>query len=162
MNNDKYTTKEEIALMRIEIEEAKSNMHNKKLKIIRFIKLFMFLAVFLLLTSTLVSVLLTRYSGATPSIFGYQLYTVQSGSMSPTLPIGSIILSKKTDDAAALKAGDIVTFSLNGAVVTHRIIEVINDNGIKYRTKGDNPDNTADIELLSPDNVKAIFVMKLY
>ncbi len=160
MRDSKYTTEKEIELLRSEIEKARNTMTTGK--ITKAFRLLIYLIVFMLLFSTLISVLLSKQSGETPDILGYQLYTIQSGSMSPTLPIGSIILSKKLSNTSALDVGDIVTFSHNGVIVTHRITEIVNDNGIKYRTKGDNPSNTPDIDLLSPKNVKAVFVIKLY
>ncbi len=160
MKNTKYTTDAEIELLRNEIEEAKSaNIKTKSSKLIIFT---IYAIIYLLLFCTLISVLLSKYYGETPQILGYQLYIINSESMSPTFKIGSVILSRKPADVSALKVGDIVTFSQAEAIITHRIIEVVNDGGIKYRTKGDNPNNTPDIALLAPENVKAVFVMKLY
>ncbi len=160
MRNTKYTTEKEIELLRNELEEAKQT--NIKTKSIKLAKLMIYTLIYLLLFGTLISVLLSKYSGETPQIFGYQIYIIKSASMSPTLKTGSIILSKKPTDASVLKVGDIVTFSQSGVIITHRIIEVVKENSIMYRTKGDNPNNTPDINLLSPENIKAIFVMKLY
>jgi signal peptidase len=160
MKNTKYTTEKEIELLRNEIEEAKrANINSKSIKLVKFS---VYAIIYLLLFCTLISVLLSKYSGETPQIFGYQLYIVKSASMSPTLQTGSVILSIKPTDASALKVGDIVTFSQSEAIITHRIIEVVKEDGIKYKTKGDNPNNTPDIALLLPENVKAVFVMKLY
>ena len=160
MRNTKYTTDKEIELLRNELEEAKRI--NIKAKSIKLAKLMIYTLIYLLLFGTLISVLLSKYSGETPQIFGYQIYIIKSASMSPTLKTGSIILSKKPTDASVLKVGDIVTFSQSGVIITHRIIEVVKENSIMYRTKGDNPNNTPDINLLSPENIKAVFVMKLY
>lgn len=110
------------------------------------------------------AVLITRSKGEIPNLFGYQLYVVESGSMSPTLKIGAVILSRRPADAGTLNINDIVTFRMtNGSMVTHRIIEVLRDgtNGIRYRTKGDNPINSPDPELLDPDRVIAVLVAKI-
>jgi signal peptidase len=67
-------------------------------------------------------------------------------------------------DPAALKVDDIVTFRMeNGVIVTHRIIEVLKDKKgkVTYRTKGDNPINSPDPELLTPDRVIARLVAKI-
>ncbi|QNU65345.1 signal peptidase I [Ruminiclostridium herbifermentans] len=160
MKKNKYTTEKDIELLRIEIEEAKrTNIKSKRNKLVKFA---IYTLIYLLLFSTLISVFISKHSGETPQIFGYQLYIIRSASMSPTLETGSIILSKKPADATTLKVGDIVTFSQAEAIITHRIIEVVNEGSIKYRTKGDNPSNTPDVNLLSPENIKAVFVMKLY
>ncbi|MBQ3056240.1 MAG: signal peptidase I [Clostridia bacterium] len=76
-------------------------------------------------------------------LIGLYPYTVLSGSMEPTYHVGSIIYVKKVDPLT-LTVGDPITFTLNNTVVTHRIIEVIedeNDPAVRYfRTKGDNND----------------------
>ena len=63
---------------------------------------------------------------------------VQSGSMEPACHVGSLVYVKPVD-AAELRAGDVITFELGGGVRgTHRIIEVLDDNGsLSFRTKGD-------------------------
>lgn len=90
-----------------------------------------------------------------PQVLGYYLFTVKTGSMVPTLPIGSYIIVKTSDDPAAIEKGTIVTFRfLNGMIVTHRVIDVRStEAGVQYQTKGDNPDNDPDPELLTPDRV---------
>ncbi|MEN6417690.1 MAG: signal peptidase I [Clostridiaceae bacterium] len=100
-----------------------------------------------------------------PTIFGYTLFTVETGSMVPTLPIGCYIVVHEAEDPAAIPSGTITTFRFeDGMVVTHRIIEVLQtEDGVRYRTKGDNPENDPDAELLSPDRVigTMLFVIKL-
>lgn len=90
-----------------------------------------------------------------PQVLGYYFFTVETGSMVPTLPIGSYIIVKQTQDAAAIPEGTIVTFRfLDGTVVTHRVIDVLQSGtDVSYQTKGDNPENDPDAELLTPDRV---------
>ncbi|MFA6670553.1 MAG: signal peptidase I, partial [Bacillota bacterium] len=116
------------------------------------------------LLGTLASVNVTKSKGEIPAILGFQLFMVESGSMEPTLPVGTVILSRQPRDKHNLKAKDIVTFrSSAGSVVTHRIIEVLTDDkgSVSYRTKGDNPISSPDLELLSPENIIAVFIMKI-
>ncbi len=124
-----------------------------------------FLSVFAVLVVTLFGVYAAKSRGETPAIFGlYQLYSVESGSMEPTLTVGSVIVCKKAEHAESLETDQIVTFhTLSGAVVTHRIIEVVRDESgnASYRTKGDNPINSPDPDLLTPDRVIGVFVMKI-
>ncbi len=88
------------------------------------------------------------------SLLGYSLYQVKTGSMVPTLPIGSFIVTREPDDPAALPEGTVITFrTTGGAIITHRIVEVVEDEGVRYRTKGDNPLNAPDLELVTPDRV---------
>ena len=76
-----------------------------------------------------------------PHLLGVSFFTVYGGSMAPTIPIGSVVAAKSVE-ASAIKVGDIITFSTGmGAdkVVTHRVVEVSNDNGaLSFRTAGDN------------------------
>mgnify|MGYP001417776609 CR=1 FL=1 len=90
-----------------------------------------------------------------PTVLGYNIFTVKTGSMVPTLPIGCYIIVKESSDPSAIAEGTITTFRFeDGTIVTHRIIEVLEtEDGVRYRTKGDNPDNDPDAELLSPDRV---------
>ncbi len=74
-------------------------------------------------------------------LFGFQVYTVLSGSMEPTYPTGSLIYVKEVD-YTDLEAGDVITFMLNeDTVATHRIVGVVPDEEdptvLRFRTKGD-------------------------
>lgn len=70
-------------------------------------------------------------------IIGLTPYTVLSGSMEPQYHVGSVIYIKEVDPQT-LSVGDPITFRLvNGTVVTHRIEEIMTENGLYFRTKGD-------------------------
>ena len=51
-----------------------------------------------------------------------------SGSMSPTIPAGSLALARPVD-AAAIQVGDIVTVPSGGNYVTHRVVDVTHGPG---------------------------------
>ena len=75
----------------------------------------------------------------------YKVMTVLSGSMEPTIKMGSVVVVKPAKD---YKVGDIITFgpySKTKPSTTHRIYEIKNVNSKKvYITKGDAnnaPDN---------------------
>lgn len=174
MQQSRYTTQEMIDAMRGEIAREKERTvrgtvarpggrrWRRALKIAEWA---VFLALFAVLVVTLFGVYTAKAKGETPAIFGvYQLYSVETGSMEPTLTVGSVIVCKKTEQPDSLEAGQIVTFhTTTGAVVTHRIIEVVVDEGggVAYRTKGDNPVNSPDAELLTPDRVIGVFAAKI-
>ena len=86
----------------------------------------------LLLAIILLTVLLVgiRFLGLTP-------YSVLSGSMEPTYPVGALIYVKETAPQD-IKVGDPITFVLNEdlVVATHRVIEVDAENE-QFRTQGD-------------------------
>lgn len=91
-------------------------------------------------------------------IFGFQLFTITSGSMEPNLPVGSLIYSRPTDPNT-LKEGDIITFMNDETtIVTHRISEVVTETNstgeqvLKFRTKGDANSNV-DGKLVHYKNV---------
>ncbi|OPF50646.1 signal peptidase I [Clostridium baratii] len=75
-------------------------------------------------------------------LFGYKFYDVLTGSMSPTINPGSLIIVKEIDDNE-IKKGDVITFkgSSTSNLTTHRVVEVIEkNNNIKFQTKGDGND----------------------
>lgn len=75
-----------------------------------------------------------------PRFFPYQALVVRSGSMSPTIPTGSIVFYKKRA-ASQVKVGDIIVFAKPGQPdekVTHRVYQIGNGtNGRYFITKGD-------------------------
>lgn len=78
-----------------------------------------------------------------PRLFGISPFVVQSASMEPVIPTGSVVFVNTK--AADINEGDIITYSLpvgdNKAIfVTHRIYKMDADAGM-MQTKGDNNDN---------------------
>jgi signal peptidase I len=76
---------------------------------------------------------------------GYRAEPVLSGSMEPTLPVGSLAVLKEVP-ASDVERGDVVAFSTPGqedSITTHRIAAVERGGSrTVYRTRGDA--NTAD------------------
>lgn len=75
-----------------------------------------------------------------PTLLGYKRYVITGGSMTGSIPKGSVIYSRLTP-VEALQVGDVITFvppELD-APVTHRItaIEVDERGNFVFRTKGD-------------------------
>jgi signal peptidase I len=110
----------------------------------------------------LLTVLLTG-SDKAPSLMGYSVFRVMTGSMEPSISLDSMIVVQKTDPAE-LKEGDVISFfssdpSLDGAVNTHRIVSVEEDNGYyTFTTKGD-ANNVEDHYLTTEDDLigKVVF-----
>lgn len=139
--------------------ETSDTAHRKKRSAFKIASNIFFAFIFIFLISILASVLIAKQSGHTPSVFGYQLYNVETGSMTPTLPVNSLILVRQANEPDKLKVGTIITFIRKGHTVTHRIVEIDKDSGsIKYKTKGDNPVNTVDTEPVAPSDIKGVYV----
>lgn len=93
----------------------------------------------------LVFVFATAFILSRFSIFGIRLFSVQSGSMEPTIKIGSLILTQAKEN---YQKGDIITFYNSSArkeTTTHRIHQFVDKDGnLYFKTKGDanvQPDN---------------------
>lgn len=86
-------------------------------------------------------VLLTT-PGKPPQIMGYTALRITTGSMAPTYGIDTMVIVKDTK-ASEIKEGDVISFystdpTLDGAVNTHRVVEVKEENGVRtFVTKGD-------------------------
>ena len=70
-----------------------------------------------------------------PRALGIQVFNVLSGSMEPTIPVGSMIFVKPMD-AEKIDSGDVIAFYSNGVVVTHRVMENRQLEN-RFVTKGD-------------------------
>lgn len=98
-------------------------------------------------------------------IFNHSVYVIATGSMSPTLAVGDIVLSKVVSSA---EVDDIVTYiptvgEMRGRLVTHRVVDKYVDNGVQmYVTRGDNPQITANDIPFSEDQLVSKVVTKLY
>lgn len=100
----------------------------------------------------------SKVNGGKPSILGYELLTVLSGSMEPKIPTGSIIAVKPIENPRDLKVGDVITFKPSDSaqfLITHRIIGIEEEGSLlSFITQGDN-NNTPDPEPIPASNVVA-------
>jgi signal peptidase len=75
-----------------------------------------------------------------PRFLPYQALVVRSGSMSPTIPTGSVVFYRKVS-AANVKVGNIIVFDKPGQQnekVTHRVFKIsTGPTGRFFTTKGD-------------------------
>lgn len=73
-----------------------------------------------------------------PRVFGYQLYTVVSGSMEPAIPIGSLLYIQETQPEG-MEKDDVIAYyggHDSAAIITHRVVENRVFMG-EFVTKGD-------------------------
>ena len=96
----------------------------------------------------------------TPDFLGYKNFVIVSGSMEPTIKIGDAIFVKEVPEEE-IKIKDIISFNEDGLVVTHRVIDIVEENGVKkYKTKGDN-NNVADKEMTTYDKIEGKYQFKI-
>lgn len=90
-------------------------------------------------------ILKTEYS----NYFGYSIFQVATGSMSPAIETKDIILVHILNETQKeeLKEGDIIVFKQDSGIITHRITKISED---KITTKGD-ANNTEDNPIQKED-----------
>jgi len=122
----------------------------KKLNISGLLSTVVLLVSVILCLTVIVQVMTNGYV----QIGGYSLFRVVTGSMEPTLPVGSLLVCRKTP-AQEIRVGDIVCFvsrepNMMGKVITHRVVHIHQDAGAAplLETKGD-ANLSADSELVS-------------
>lgn len=100
-------------------------------RIISFkLKLILFLALPL--------VVFTLITTRTELVPGIKSFVVLSGSMEPTLPVGSVVYVQKSP---SYTSGDVISFTNEaGQTVTHRIVENSNEGFITKGDANDSPD----------------------
>lgn len=96
------------------------------------------------------AVLVPRLAGATP-------YVIETGSMQPGLPPGTLVVIRPVDPAS-LTAGSVITYQVRSGepeVVTHRVIaQGIDTTGsLRFRTQGD-ANSAADQGWVQPMQIK--------
>jgi len=94
---------------------------------------------------------------------GWQVDTVLSGSMSPTLGVGSAAVVRPVEPQA-VEIGDVITYRSprNGDLTTHRVIGIAENSPLYFRTKGDANENP-DVYLVPSANLegKVVFDVPL-
>ena len=94
----------------------------KVIKIVIYSLLTLFISLFIILFTC---------SIFNKSFLGYYAFKIGSGSMQPYLKVNDFVIVKNTD---IYKVKDVITYKDNDEYITHRIIEIQDDNII---TKGD-------------------------
>lgn len=90
-----------------------------------------------------------------PSIFGFSIGTVLSGSMYPTLNPGDAIITTK--NIKNLRPKDIITYYEGDELVTHRILKI---NGSSIITEGD-ANNVPDLMPIQSRNVIGVYIVRI-
>lgn len=107
----------------------------------------------------LVAVLIIFSKFALPG--GIHLYNIDSGSMTPSLKVGTLVVVRPQND---YQVGQVITFKAQSAqtqTITHRIVDRQEKNGIiAFTTKGDANDSADDF-LVVKDRVIGREILKL-
>ena len=120
------------------------------MKILNVVKNIIYDVIILVLIVAIVIGILNRNKPV--PLFGYYLFTVLSGSMQDTLHVGDNIIVKETKN---YNVGDIITYKLDNAYITHRIVKI---DGDYVTTKGDA--NTIDDVPFNKENILGKMVYK--
>ena len=95
-----------------------------------------------------------------PDFFGIKSFVIVSRSMEPNIMVGDAIFVKEVKQED-LNEGDIISFHDGQDINTHRIIEIIYENGETfYKTQGDN-NKSADRELIIFDKIEGKYQFKI-
>lgn len=77
------------------------------------------------------------------NLFGYSLFRVVTGSMEPTIPVGSLLICKQIG-MEGVQVGDIICFraqesAIFGQMMTHRVTSILSapDGSLLFETRGD-------------------------
>jgi|GEM_PF-3418935 signal peptidase I, archaeal type len=82
-----------------------------------------------------------------------QAFNVLTGSMSPQINQGSLVITRKVSDEK-MQVGDVITYNVNDELVTHRIVQIQNENQTRsYITQGDR-NQTADYLAVKPKQIE--------
>ncbi len=96
-----------------------------------------------------------------PDVFGYKPMIVLSGSMETSIHTGDLVFVKMVD-TTILKKGDVIAFrNEEDTVTTHRIVEIVFEDGKQYfKTKGD-ANNAEDTNLVAMEDVEGLYVGRI-
>lgn len=122
------------------------------------------LLIFLILL--VIFLFIMRITGNSPSIFGYHVFRVSSGSMEPVLLKGDVILVK-TVRADEIDKNDIITYKsregqMEGEMITHRVVTEpkVVDGTYYFQTQGDAEGASLD-PIVSFEQVQGKYVRKV-
>lgn len=102
--------------------------------------------------------------GLYSNLFPLWIAVVGSGSMSPTIEIGDLVIIDKTyqDHLDKLKVGDVLVFKVKEKIYTHRIIDIEKENSnYNIFTKGDRKGNAKDNWIVENDDVIGVVKLKI-
>jgi len=141
----------------IELIEKRVNIQNRVKFLVRKI-------IFTLIIVMLYNVFLISKSSLSKEqakdVFGYKAYIITTDSMKPNINSGDVIIVTKVKEEK-IKSGDIITFKTEDDYISHRIIEIKqNEEEIEYITKGDN-NNVPDSYRVVYDDIEGCKIIRI-
>lgn len=123
-----------------------------------FDKILMFFIIICSLIAIMIVIQIIKEPNQIPSLLGYKVLQVVSGSMEEVFKVGDVILIKETKQED-IKKGDIITYKKEN-YITHRIVEMNKTNDtMYYTTKGDS-NNVNDTEKVKYEEIEGKYITK--
>ena len=123
-----------------------------------FDKILMFFIIICSLIAIMIVIQIIKEPNQIPSLLGYKVLQVVSGSMEEVFKVGDVILIKETKQED-IKKGDIITYKKEN-YITHRIVEMNKTNdAMYYTTKGDS-NNVNDTEKVKYEEIEGKYITK--
>ncbi len=95
--------------------------------------------------------------GFSTGLFGVHPSLIGSGSMSPNILVGDIVVAREVP-VESVQVGDIITFYQDGVTIVHRVIDIQNNAGkITFITRGDANDSVDPPVLVENYRGKVVF-----
>ena len=160
--NEHRRKKQAMPQRKNDTENEKSTGSNKVLTIVGLILCIILIPILIINITLIIKSYIN--TDEVPKIGGYAPLIVLTGSMEDEIMEGDLIIVKQID-GADVKVNDIIAFfdpDGNGtSVLTHRVIEVINDGGeLSFRTMGD-ANTTEDRTAVSADKLVGIYKFRI-
>ena len=97
----------------------------------------------------------------TPSVFGIKIFCIISGSMEPNISINDLVIIKEVSQNE-INSKDIISFTVNGETITHRIENISTDESgdLVYTTKGD-ANNIEDADTIKFEDIEGKYIGKI-
>ena len=140
----------------------KINMSNKRLKlIVKIISILIYIITIPIIIFNMTLIVKSYIKpNETPSFFGYKNFIIVSKSMENTINKNDVIIIREVQKDEIHK-DDIIAFFQNNEVITHRIVDIVEDNGVtKYLTKGDN-NLHEDKDLVTYEQIEGKYQFKI-
>lgn len=110
----------------------------KKTNVLKIVGNIFFYGALCILIFIAFTMIKAKSSGKQPEVFGYKFFVILTGSMSPNINPGDLVIVKDVP-IEEIKSDDIITFSSSTSknITTHRVKEVARGNEISFITQGD-------------------------